>query len=154
MSSRNWLTLPAGGSSSPRAPARTSHLVRLHIFLVHVTGLNRSLTVSLCRIFGLIDHARIVFITVLHGDHAGASFTLNRSTAIRPTAPCEISEAPSSSSKKPHDIVVGHKPTLLATKKDREGTLSTCTPYNLLRIIYIGPPVQSDILNLAEVVSC
>ena len=44
MSSRNWLTLPAGGSSSPRTPARTSHLVRLHILLVHVTGHNRSLS--------------------------------------------------------------------------------------------------------------
>ena len=27
-------------------------------------------------------------------------------------------------------------------------------PYNLLHVIYIGPPVQSDILNLAELVSC
>ena len=33
------------------------------------------------------------------------------------------------------------------------GTLSTCTPNNLLHIIYIRPPVQSDILNLAELVS-
>ena len=76
---------------TPASPARTSHLMRAHIFLVHVTGHNRSLyhrlTISLCRIFGLTNHARVVFITVLHGDRAGASFTLTRSTAIRPTAP-------------------------------------------------------------------
>ena len=90
----NWLTLPACGSSSPRTPCGyfpPYHLLRARIFLVHIVGHDESLyhrqTVSLRRTFGQIDHARIVFVTILHGYYADTCFMFTGSTAVCTTAP-------------------------------------------------------------------
>ena len=59
-------------------PAVTSHqLVGARTLLAHMVGQNqdvhRGLSVSLRWVLSLIDHARLLFVAILHGDHASAS---------------------------------------------------------------------------------
>ena len=104
----------------------------------------------------MIDHARIVFVTVLHGDYACTYFTFTESTATCTTARragfvrFRRLHLPQF---KPHETVLRHKSTLLTTIEDREGTFGACTPCDLLSVTHTGPPVQSGIFRLAELVS-
>ena len=65
---------------------------------------------------------------------------------------CVFSQIPFSRLE-PHEIVFGHQPTLLASIKDREGTLGTSTPHHLLSTAHTGPYAQSNIFYLAEFVT-
>ena len=54
--------------------------------------------------------------------------------------------------QKPHEVVVWHQPTLLATIQDGLGTLGTRSSYGLLGVINADPPVEPGITHLIGLV--
>ena len=86
----------------------------------HDQGISHRLVVSLW-LLSLIFHARLLFITVLHGDNASPSSMLAGSTAVCTATPgTGLCDHTSSlfHRQEPDEIVFGYKHTPLASNRE------------------------------------